>query len=187
MSDIVTTPVGRVSFPHVFKAYRNDDGKEAFEITLLFDKKEDLSELKRIVRAKAIEKWGDDKSKWPKNLKFPFNDGDLKSDRYPEYEGKISVRMTSNRQPGVVDAAVQPIMDQSEFYPGCYARCRVNAFFYDNKQKGVSLGLNHVQKVKDGEPLGGQRERVEEAFDAIEADDPDNYNGGAPVDDDLGI
>ena len=131
---------------------------------------------------------GKDKSKWP-NLKLPFNNGDDKAHKYPEYAGKISIRATSKHQPGVVDAAVQPIMNQSDFYPGCFARMRVNAFTFDNKQIGVSLGLNHIQKVKDGDPLGGggARERVEEAFEAIEADDPDNYGEEAGADLDLGL
>ncbi len=36
--------------------------------------------------------------------------------------------------------------------------------FNTNGNKGVACGLNHVQKVEDGEPLGGARSKAEEDF-----------------------
>ena len=55
---VVTTPVGRVSFPSVFTPYTNDQGKQVYEITLILDRDADLSALKKIVAEAAAEKWG---------------------------------------------------------------------------------------------------------------------------------
>ena len=56
-------------------------------------------------------------------------------------------------------------------YSGCYCRFSLNFFSFAGKQNGVAAGLNNVQKVADGEPLGG-RSRAEDDFDDdFEGDD----------------
>ncbi len=58
----------------------------------------------------------------------------------------------------------------------CYARrsqrCDSLTFFaYNtNGSKGIAAGLGNVQKLRDGEPLGG-RSRAEDDFDIEEDDD----------------
>jgi hypothetical protein len=39
-------------------------------------------------------------------------------------------------------------------YPGCYARASVNPFA-NAQWKSISIGLNHLQKLGDGERLDG--------------------------------
>lgn len=190
------TPVGRVSYPSVFKPTKMEGstGEPKYELTLLFPKSDEeaLAPLKRAIAAVRAEKWGPDKSKWPANLRSPFRDGDRDKPNNPEYAGMIFIRMTSQNRPGLVDAAVQPIIDQSQFYPGCYAKAEVNAFAYDKAgNRGMSFGMNNIQKVKDGEPLGGAARPAQEVFEPVEADDPDNYGESSPEDldedDDLGL
>jgi hypothetical protein len=73
-----------------------------------------------------------------------------------------------------VDRSVQPILDSSEVYSGCYARVSINAFAYNtNGNRGISFGLNHVQKTRDGDFLGG-RTRAEDDFEALEDADSDD-------------
>jgi hypothetical protein len=68
----------------------------------------------------------------------------------------ITFKATEKYKPGVVDANVKDIIEPREFYSGCYARASVRAYVYDNKgNRGVGFGLNNVQKLRDGEPLGG--------------------------------
>lgn len=56
-------------------------------------------------------------------------------------------------------------MDQDEVYSGCYARVSINFYaFNTNGNKGIACGLNNLQKVRDGEPLGG-RSSAENDFD----------------------
>jgi hypothetical protein len=81
---------------------------------------------------------------------------------------------SSKAKPGVVDADVSPIMEQSEVYSGCYARVSLRAFAFSNSgNKGVSFGLGNVQKLADGDSLGGSRARAEDDFTPIDADDAD--------------
>ena len=76
--------------------------------------------------------------------------------------------VSSSTRPGIVDRNVQPILDSTEVYSGCYARVSINAFAYNAKgNQGVSFGLNHVQKTRDGDFLGG-RSRAEDDFEALE-------------------
>lgn len=181
----VTTPEFRVSFPHVFKAHTGFEGQEAkFSLTMLFDKKKaDLSKMKEAAFAAATEKWGP-KEKWPKNLRMPFRDGNEKSD-LQGYENTIYVTVSSKQKPGLVDNQVQPIISEDDFYAGCYARATLTAFAYDKAgNKGISFGLQNIQKLRDGESFSG-RKRAEDEFEAV--DDGSNNEDNFPSSDDLGI
>ena len=65
-----------------------------------------------------------------------------------------------------MDAQRNPILDKTEVYSGCYARLSVSLYPYNtNGNRGVAVGLNHIQKIADGEPLGGARGKAENEFD----------------------
>lgn len=162
------SPVGRVSYPSVFEP-NEYKGKRSFQLTLLFDKDTDLSEMKEEAKRVADEKWG--AGKRPKNFDNPFRDGDEKEDS-PEYAGKIAVRFKRAEKrgaPQVIDAAKRTITENSgEFYAGCYARVSFTAFAWEEgKDGGVSFGLANIQKVRDGEPFDG-RTTADEDFDVLD-------------------
>jgi hypothetical protein len=70
----------------------------------------------------------------------------------------------------VVDGKIQAILDRSEVYSGCYGKVSLNLYAFNvNGNRGIAAGLGNVQKLKDGEPLGGMS-RAEDDFE-IEADD----------------
>ena len=158
----VMTPIFRVSFPNVFQPKLNElSGKTEYSLVMLFDKKADLKEMKALAAGVAREKWGD---KIPAGIRNPFRDGDVEKEGREGYKGVFFVNTKSNQKPGVVDENVQPIIEQEQFYPGCYARATVTAYAYDNKgNRGVAFGLGNIQKVKDGEPFSG-RSRAEDDF-----------------------
>ncbi len=59
--------------------------------------------------------------------------------------------------PGVVDANRNDILDRSKVYSGCYGRASINFYAYNaNGNRGIACGLNNLQKIRDGEPLGGR-------------------------------
>lgn len=181
MADNVLTPEFRVSFPYVFRPQKAlEAGKEPkYSVTMLFKKGENLSALKAAAKKVAVEKWGEDQSKWPKNLRLPFRDQGEKE--FAGYEaGAIFITATSKQRPGLVDANVQDILDESQFYAGCYARATIRAFAYDQAgNRGVAFGLQNVQKLRDGEPLGG-RSRPQDDFEPIEgAGEPATAAAGA--------
>lgn len=71
----------------------------------------------------------------------------------------------------MVDKNVQPILDQSEVYSGCYGRISVNFYgFSSNGNKGIAAGLGNIQKLRDGESLGGRTNAADD-FDAVAAEE----------------
>jgi hypothetical protein len=171
------TPEFRASYPNVFRPKKNElNQKDEYSVVALFPKGTDLSGLKKAATKAIEEKWGTDKSKWPSNLKSPFRDqGDrakISSDGKKVLpmgyeEGATYVNLKSEQRPGVVDQNVQPIIEASQFYAGCFARATVRAFAYDQKgNRGVSFGLQNIQKMRDGDPLGG-RVRAEDDFSPV--------------------
>lgn len=178
MSTEAVTPKFRVSYPSVFKPKLNDlNGKNEFSLVALFPKGADLTKLKKAILAAQEKKWGKDPKKWPKKMKTPFRD---QSDRAKEneqgkmvmpdgyVEGAIYCNLKSDKRPSVVDENVQPILDETKFYAGCYAIAAVNAYAYDIKgNTGVALGLNHVQFAGHGEPFGN-RSKAEDVFAPLE-------------------
>jgi len=162
----VVTPEFRASFPAVFAPRAIDPTQEAkYSIVMLFPKATNINALKLLVKEALIAKWGGDQTKYPKGLRLPFRDGDTMDKE--ETKGMVVCSATSKQKPGVVDQKVQPILEPSEFYGGCWARATVTAFAYDKAgNKGVALGLRNVQKVKDDTPFSG-RNKPEDDFDAI--------------------
>ena len=116
--------------------------------------------------------------KIPAKLKTTLRDGDtdesIDSDENPEYAGHYFIRVSSKTKPGIVDADVNPIMDAGEIYSGMYGRASINFFAYNTAgNRGISAGLNNVQKTRDGDFLGG-RSKADDDFsqwDSGETDD----------------
>ena len=103
-------------------------------------------------------------------LKTPLRDGDSERPDDEAYADSYFVNANSGTAPGIVDADRNPIIDRSEVYSGVYGRASINFYaFNSNGNKGIACGLNNLQKIRDGEPLGGKT-RAEDDF-ATEDDD----------------
>lgn len=75
----------------------------------------------------------------------------------PAYKGSYFLNANSSTAPGIVDADCQPILQRSEVYSGVYGRASINFYaFNTNGNRGIAVGLNNLQKIRDGEPLGGK-------------------------------
>lgn len=176
----VVTGEVRLSYAHLFQPYaQNEDQDPKYSCAILIPKT-DTATLTKIKKAqKAALEAGLSRvfgGKKPPNLKTTLRDGDEEADleRNPEYAGHMFMNVSSKQKPGIVDRNVQPILDSSEVYSGCYARVSINAFAYNvSGNRGISFGLNHVQKLRDGDFLGG-RSRAEDDFDSL--DDEDEYD-----------
>ena len=104
-------------------------------------------------------------------LKTPLRDGDAERPDDEAYADSYFVNANSGTAPGIVDADRQPIIDRSEVYSGVYGRASINFYaFNSNGNKGIACGLNNLQKIRDGEPLGG-KSRAEDDFDTEDDDD----------------
>lgn len=103
-------------------------------------------------------------------IKTPLRDGDLERPDDEAYKDSWFLNANSKTAPGIVDAELQPIIDRNEVYSGCYGRASINFFAYNsNGNKGIACGLNNLQKIRDGEMLGGGRASAEADFS--DADD----------------
>lgn len=180
----VITPKFRVSYPHLFKPQQNElNGKQEFSLVAIFAKGTDLTPLKKAAEAVLIDKFGPDKTKWPTNLRNPFRKC---SERWKNeggkqiipagYEDGEAIFMTFKQdaekgRPTVVDQHVAEILEPQYVYPGMYARASVRPYVYSQKgNQGVSFGLSNVQKLDEGEPLGGTRTRAQDDFEAVAVD-----------------
>ncbi len=177
------TPEFRAAFISVFRAtaMKNADGstsKPKYSIRACFPPKADLSALKKEANAAAADKWGD---KIPKTLRSPFRLNE-------ELEAPIigigddwtimSFSANEDRRPGIVDAKLQDIIDDADVYSGAWYRCQVRAFAYDTAgNKGVSFGLQNVQKLRDDDPLGNGRIPASKAFEPVDV--PAGAAGGS--------
>lgn len=173
----VVTGTVRLSYVHLFEPYAQDSNDEAkFSCVILIPKsdKKTLTKIDKAIKAAAQQGLSSKfDGKMPKNLATTLYDGDEDGDleKNPEYEGHMYMSISSKTKPGLVDADVNPILDSTEIYSGAYARVSMNAFPYNYKgKKGVSFGLNHVQKTKDGDFLGG-RSRAEDDFEPLDDSD----------------
>ena len=90
-------------------------------------------------------------------IKTPLRDGDTERPDDPAYAGCYFINANSATAPGIVDADCNPILTRSEVYSGVYGRASINFYaFNSNGNKGIACGLNNLQKIRDGEPLGGK-------------------------------
>jgi hypothetical protein len=68
--------------------------------------------------------------------------------------------------------------DETEVYSGAWYRAQVRAFAYENAgNKGVSFGLQNVQKLRDDDPLGSGRIPASKAFEPVDV--PAGATGGS--------
>lgn len=158
----VITGIVRFSYAHVWEPDSIDGGEPKYSVAILIPKSDGatLTKVQNAVKA-AIEAGkmklaGANGQVNTAALKTPLRDGDAERSDDPVYVGHYFFNASSKSHPGVVDAAVNPILNQSEFYSGCYGRASVNFYAFNTKgNKGIACGLNNLQKTKDGESLAG--------------------------------
>ena len=175
----VITGKVRLSYCHLFKPHAVTEGQEPKYSVCLLVPKSDKQTLRNIQAAVAAAKTAgesvlkDKNGRIPATLKTPLRDGDAERPDQPEYEGMYFLNASSKQKPGLLDRDRTEIVDSTEVYSGCYGRASLNFFAYNQAgNKGIGCGLNHIQKVADGDFLGG-RSRAEDDFDEWEDDEDD--------------
>lgn len=190
----VTTGEVRLSYVHLFKPYAYQPGQEEkYQVTVLVPKA-DTETMGRIRAAIEAAKQRGISDKWngqcPPIIPVPVYDGDgtRPSDGMPfgqECKGHwvFTASAKADYPPEVVDKMGNPIINQSEVYSGMYGRVNVTFFPYAfGGKKGIGCGLGPVQKLRDGEPLGGSAPTAAQAFGAPQgAAIPAGYTTGEPM------
>ena len=163
----------RLSYLHCWEPDSVNGGDPKYSVSAIVPKSDTktLEAIKvSIEQAKkdSATKWG---GKIPGNLKTPLRDGDIERPDDEAYKGCYFFNANSRQAPQVVNSKVQPILDQSEVYSGCYGRISVTFYGYNsNGNRGIAAGLGNIQKLKDGEALGG-RAKAADDFSTVADDD----------------
>lgn len=168
---VITGSDTRWSYANVWEAKSINGGTPKYSVSLIIPKS-DTATIKKIEAAiEAAYKEGEAKLKGNGRsvpalsvLKTPLRDGDAERPDDEAYANAYFVNANSATAPGIVDADRQEIIDRSEVYSGVYGRASINFYaFNSNGNKGIACGLNNLQKIRDGEPLGG-KSRAEDDF-----------------------
>lgn len=159
----MTTGEVRLSYAHLYDPYSNNGGDPKYSVTVLMPKT-DVQAKARLDAAVEAAKQKGIAEKWngvlPPVVASAIHDGDgVRPNGEPfgaECRGHWVFTASSKNPVSLVDASMNPIVQKGELYSGCYARVCVSLFPYNsNGKRGIGIGLEAVQKLRDGDPLGG--------------------------------
>jgi len=173
----VVTGECRFSYANLWEAKAMDEkSKPKYSVSLIIPKSDTIEKVKAAIQAAYDEgksKLSNGKSVPSLNsIKTPLRDGDTDRPDDEAYANSYFVNANSITAPGIVDADRQQILTHSEIYSGIYGRASITFYAFNTKtSRGIACGLQNVQKLRDGDPLGGHSS-AEEDF----ADDEDFLN-----------
>lgn len=174
---VITGVNTRWSYCNVWEAKSINGGTPKFSVSLIIPKSDTQTVEKIKAAIQAAYEEGEAKLKGNGKsvpalsaIKTPLRDGDVERPDDPAYADSYFINANSTTAPGIVDADRQPILERSEVYSGVYGRASINLYaFNSNGNRGIACGLNNLQKIRDGEPLGG-RTRAEDDFADLDDD-----------------
>ena len=179
---VITGKDTRWSYCNVWEAKAINGGTPKFSVSLLIPKKDTVTVNKIRAAIEAAYREGEAKLKGNGKsvpalsvIKTPLRDGDQERPDDPAYAGHYFLNANSTTAPGIVDADCQPILTRSEVYSGVYGRASISFYAFNSSgNRGVACGLNNLQKIRDGEPLGG-RASAESDFSDFDDEDDDDF------------
>lgn len=192
MTTKAKTPTKVITGPKTVFSYLNVNepkaplggGTPKYSISLIIPKSDTVTIAK--INAAIEAAYNEGQSKLKGNSKFvpdldalktPLRDGDKDRKGDPVYANSYFLNANSASKPGVVDADRQEIIDTSELYSGIVGRASINFYaFNSNGNKGIACGLNNLQKLADGTPLGS-RSRAEDDFADLDDEDDEDFLG----------
>ena len=163
----------RFSFLHCWEPDSVNGSEPKYSVSAIIPKSDTatVNAIKaaiEVAKKESTSKWG---GKIPPNLKIPLRDGDIDRPEDETYAGCYFLNANSRQAPQVVDSRVEAILDQSEVYSGCSGNISVTFYGYNtNGNRGIAAGLGNIQKLRDGESLGG-RAKASEEFETVEDED----------------
>lgn len=160
---VITGVNTRWSYANVWDPKSINGGTPKYSVSLIIPKNDTatVNKIKSAIQAAYEE--GESKLKGTAKacpaldvIKNPLRDGDKERPGDDAYANSYFINANSATAPGIVDADRQPIIDRSE-YSGVYGRASINLYaFNSNGNRGIACGLNNLQKISDGDPLGGK-------------------------------
>lgn len=189
-SQKLKTPVFRLSFPNLFEARAASDdpnakpkfGCSAIWTPTAFTPKDKerwralMAELDRVSKEEFKTTW----KELPEGVKRGLRDGASKEELGGYGKGTRFASLTSKNRPGVCDAQGNDISPEDgnadEIYAGCYCTATVQVYSYNNKGKGVAIGLRNILKVRDGERLDNRMSAKDDFAEDLESAAIDEAN-----------
>lgn len=174
---VITVPHTRWSYANVWEPKSINGGTPKYSVSLIIPKSEKtVAKIKASIEAAYKE--GESKLKGNGKsfpalsvIKTPLRDGDLERPDDATYVNAYFVNANATSAPGIVDANRNPILTRSEVYSGVYGHASISFYAFNSSgNKGIAYGLNNLQEIRDGEPLGGKAS-AESDFASDEDDD----------------
>jgi len=175
---VITGPDTRWSYANVWEAKSINGGAPKYSVSLIISKSDTHTIAKIKAAIEAAYREGEGKLKGNgksvpalSTLKTPLRDGDRERPEDEAYANAYFINANSSTAPGIVDSNRNEILNRSEVYSGVYGRASISFYaFNSNGNKGIACGLNNLQKIRDGEPLGG-KSRAEDDFASEDEED----------------
>lgn len=181
MATKITTGKVRFSYVTLAQPKASEEGAEPkYSLVLLIPKSDTLTvqKIKKAIAeaAKAFrDRHGD--ASLPANPMSPLHDGDGQKPNGGDYgeecKGCWVMNASSKIKPMMRDSFNEELLDVNEIYSGCYGRAVINFYGYNNRRKGIGCGLLGVQKLHDGDPLGGTMATADDFNDGFQDADDD--------------
>lgn len=178
---VITGPDTRWSYANVWEPKSINGGTPKYSVSLIIPKSDTktVAKIKAAIEAAYQEGQaklkGNGRSVPPLSaIKTPLRDGDVERPDDPAYANAYFINANSATAPGIVDADRNPVLTRSEVYSGVYGRASINLYaFNSNGNKGIACGLNNLQLIRPGEPLGGKASAVAD----FATDDDEDFLG----------
>ena len=191
MSKTIKNPTKVITGKNTIMSYLNVNepkvplggGTPKYSVSLIIPKSDTVTVAK--IRAAIQAAYEEGQSKLKGNSKFvpalediktPLRDGDKDRKGDEACQNSWFVNANSTTKPGVVDADRQPILDSSELYSGIIGRASINFYAFNSSgNRGIACGLNNIQKLSDGTPLGGHSRAEDDFADLEEEEDEEDF------------
>lgn len=161
---VITGPNTRFSYVNAWEPKSINGGTPKYSVSLIIPK-DDTTTVKKIKDAiKAAYEEGESKLKGTSKsvpkleaIKTPLRDGDVERPDDEAYRNAYFINANATQAPEIVDADLNPVLTRSEVYSGVYGRASISLYaFNTNGNRGIACGLNNLQVLRPGEPLGGR-------------------------------
>jgi len=175
---VITGEATRWSYVNAWEPKSINGGTPKYSVSLIIPKSDTATIAKVKQAIEAAYREGESKLRGNGKavpplaaLKSPLRDGDLERPDDEAYRGAYFINANSASKPGIVDHDRQPIIDRFEVYSGVYGRASIAFYaFNTNGNKGIACGLNNLQKIADGEPLGGKADAASDFASDLDDD-----------------
>jgi hypothetical protein len=179
---VITGKDTRWSYCNAWEPKSINGGAPKYSVSLIIPKKDTVTVAKIKAAIEAAYHEGEAKLKGNGRsvpalsaIKTPLRDGDAERPDDEAYKDSYFINANSTTAPGIVDADRQEIIDHSEVYSGVYGRASISFYAFNSSgNKGIACGLNNLQKIRDGEPLGS-RARAEDDFADLDDNDDEGF------------